>query len=42
MTGEEPVVFVVDDDRAIREATRSLVASVGSAWKPSARRWRTI
>jgi hypothetical protein len=42
MTGEEPVVFVVEDDQAIREATRSLVASVGSAWKPSARRWRTI
>ena len=26
---EEPVVFVVDDDRAMREALRSLIASVG-------------
>jgi FixJ family two-component response regulator len=29
VTAEEPVVFVVDDDRAVREATRSLIASVG-------------
>ena len=29
VSGEEPVVFVVDDDRAIREATRSLLASAG-------------
>ena len=29
MTAEEPVVFVVDDDRGVREATRSLIASVG-------------
>jgi FixJ family two-component response regulator len=27
--GSEAVVFVVDDDRAVREATRSLLASVG-------------
>jgi len=26
---EDPVVFVVDDDQAIREATRSLLSSVG-------------
>jgi FixJ family two-component response regulator len=29
MSTQEPVVFVVDDDRAVREATRSLIASVG-------------
>jgi FixJ family two-component response regulator len=29
MSTQEPVVFVVDDDSAVREATRSLVASVG-------------
>jgi len=29
MSEQQPVVFVVDDDRAIREATRSLLASVG-------------
>jgi FixJ family two-component response regulator len=29
MSPEEPVVFVVDDDAAVREATRSLIASVG-------------
>jgi FixJ family two-component response regulator len=29
MTGDQPVVFVVDDNRAVREATRSLLASVG-------------
>jgi FixJ family two-component response regulator len=27
--GEEPIVFVVDDDRAVREALESLIASVG-------------
>ena len=26
---DEPIVFVVDDDEGIREATRSLIASVG-------------
>jgi FixJ family two-component response regulator len=29
MTSEDPIVFVVDDDRAIREAMMSLLASVG-------------
>jgi FixJ family two-component response regulator len=29
MSEQRPVVFVVDDDKAIREATRSLLASVG-------------
>ena len=29
MSAEEPVVFIVDDDEGIREATRSLLASVG-------------
>jgi FixJ family two-component response regulator len=29
MIESEPVVFVVDDDRSIREATQSLLASVG-------------
>jgi FixJ family two-component response regulator len=29
MSEQQPVVFVVDDDRAIREATRSLLASIG-------------
>ena len=29
MSEEEPVVFVVDDDRAVREATADLLASVG-------------
>ena len=29
MSGEEPVVFVVDDDPAIREAIRSLFSSAG-------------
>jgi len=29
MSEQQPVVYVVDDDRAIREATRSLLASVG-------------
>ena len=29
MTEPAPVVFVVDDDRSIREATQSLLASVG-------------
>jgi FixJ family two-component response regulator len=29
MTGDQPVVFVVDDNRAVREAMRSLLASVG-------------
>ena len=29
MTLDEPVVFVVDDDRAVREAITSLIASVG-------------
>jgi FixJ family two-component response regulator len=29
MSGQQPVVFVVDDDRAVREATRSLLASIG-------------
>ncbi len=29
MSTEDPVVFVVDDDQAIREATRSLLSSVG-------------
>ena len=29
MIDEQPVVFVVDDNRAVREATRSLLASVG-------------
>jgi FixJ family two-component response regulator len=29
MSAEDPVVFVVDDDRGVREATRSLIASVG-------------
>jgi FixJ family two-component response regulator len=27
--GEEPVVYIVDDDAAVREATRSLLGSVG-------------
>jgi len=29
MSAEDPIVFVVDDDRAVREATRSLIASIG-------------
>jgi FixJ family two-component response regulator len=29
MSSDEPIVFVVDDDRSIRDATRSLLASVG-------------
>ena len=29
MIDDQPVVFVVDDNRAVREATRSLLASVG-------------
>ena len=29
MSEEEPVVFIVDDDRAVREATADLLASVG-------------
>jgi FixJ family two-component response regulator len=29
VSAEEPVVFIVDDDEGIREATRSLLASVG-------------
>jgi FixJ family two-component response regulator len=29
MIDEQPVIFVVDDNRAVREATRSLLASVG-------------
>jgi FixJ family two-component response regulator len=29
MSEQQPVVFVVDDDRAVREATRSLLASIG-------------
>jgi FixJ family two-component response regulator len=29
MSAEEPIVFVVDDDRSVREATRSLLGSVG-------------
>lgn len=29
MSSEEPIVFVVDDDQGVREATRSLLASVG-------------
>jgi len=29
MSEQRPLVFVVDDDKAIREATRSLLASVG-------------
>jgi FixJ family two-component response regulator len=28
VSGEGPIVFVVDDDRSVREATRSLLASV--------------
>ena len=28
-SGSEAVVFVVDDDRAVREAITSLIASVG-------------
>ena len=29
MSGQTPVVLVVDDDRSVREATRSLIASAG-------------
>lgn len=29
MSAEEPIVFVVDDDRAVRDATASLLRSVG-------------
>lgn len=29
MSTDEPIVFVVDDDRAVREGTESLIASVG-------------
>jgi FixJ family two-component response regulator len=29
MIDDQPVVFIVDDNRAVREATRSLLASVG-------------
>jgi FixJ family two-component response regulator len=29
MTAEEPIVFVIDDDRGVREATKSLILSVG-------------
>ena len=29
MSEEEPIVFVVDDDKAVREATADLLASVG-------------
>ena len=29
MTGSQPIVFVVDDDAAIRDAVKSLIASVG-------------
>src|SRR5437870_4527073 len=29
MTSDGPVVFVVDDDRAVLDATRSLLASIG-------------
>jgi RNA polymerase sigma factor (sigma-70 family) len=29
MTSNDPIVFVVDDDQGVREATRSLLASVG-------------
>ena len=28
-SGDEPIVYIVDDDRAVREATASLLASVG-------------
>jgi FixJ family two-component response regulator len=28
-SSDEPVVYIVDDDRAVREATESLLASVG-------------
>jgi FixJ family two-component response regulator len=28
-SAEQPIVFVVDDDQAVREAIRSLLASVG-------------
>jgi hypothetical protein len=37
-TAEEPVVFVVDDDRAVREGTQSLIESVRLGWKRSGRR----
>lgn len=29
MSAEEPIVFVVDDNRAVREATKGLIASIG-------------
>jgi FixJ family two-component response regulator len=35
MIDDQPVVFVVDDNRAVREATRSLLASWAFAWRPS-------
>jgi FixJ family two-component response regulator len=29
VSGDDPVVYIVDDDRGVREATHSLIASVG-------------